>query len=184
MQGVLKMDPNDQNKNGVGSTNQNPASQISVDGFISPRMAMSNGVVPSPNVDNKADVGQQLTDVLNTKPVKNSKGSKAVLAVFVILFIVAAAGAGYFYWQYGSFKKDLDAEKATTQSLRTQLTGSGSAAEALVAQNESDLQIQVDYATSLNTVANQLKTRCGTSCNNIVIPVAPTPTPTPTPTNI
>lgn len=181
------MDPNDQNKNDGSDNNQSPINQTSVDGFISPRMAMNDGVVPSPNmggagVYNKDNVSQQLSDAQNVKPAKNGKGAKAALAIFIILFIAAAAGAGYFYWQYDSFKKDLNAQKAATQSLRTQLTGAESAAETQVTQSEADLQEQVDYATSLNTVANQLKMQCGSACSSITIPVAPTPIPTPTPT--
>lgn len=181
------MDPNDQNKNDGSDNNQSPINQTSVDGFISPRMAMNDGVVPSPNmggvgVDNKDNVSQQLSNTQNVKPAKNGKGAKAVLAIFIILFIAAAAGAGYFYMQYGSFKKDLDTEKATAQSLRAQLADAESATETRVTQSEADLQVQVDYATSLSTVAGQLKTQCGTACNSIIVPTAPTSTPTPTPT--
>jgi alkaline phosphatase len=179
------MDPNDQDKSD-GNT-QIPVNQPSVDGFISPRMAMNDGVTPSPNmggfgVDNQ-DVSQQLSNALNVKSAKVGKGSKVALVIFVILFIVAGVGAGYFYMQYGSTKKDLDTEKVTTQSLRTQLTGAESSAETTTTQSEADLQVQVDYAASLSAVATQLKTLCGTACASVVIPVLPTPTPTPTPTS-
>ena len=108
-----------------------------------------------------------------TVKTKSGKGLKIVLALFIILFLAALGGAGYLYMQYDTTKSDLATEKATAASLRTQLSSVQAAADLATQNGETALEEQTDYAASLNAVATQLKTKCGSACSAITIPTAP-----------
>jgi uncharacterized protein HemX len=169
------MDPNLQNLN---DNNSRPAGPGSVDGFapstpVSTPPTDSNLAAMPPvatmgsNLGSRAEAGQQLLNNMPAKAAQAGRGSRAITTIFLVLFLLAAAGAGYLYWQYDSAKKDLTTEQAATQSLRTQLSDTQTSA----AEQATDLQTKTDFITELGTIAQQLKTQCGTGCNSITIPV-------------
>jgi cell division protein FtsB len=111
---------------------------------------------------------------------KNSNKAKVFMVLFLILFLLAAAAAGYFYTKYTSTKSDLnDATKLSEQSANYKKQND------TLTQQSANLQktvtAQTDYIGNLSTVANQLKTTCGKACDSITIPKASSTLPTPTP---
>lgn len=112
---------------------------------------------------------QQPTEQQHFDPPQQSggsgKGLKVALTIFVILFIAASAAAGWFYMQSA---KEPEPVTATVDVTRIQQEN-----ESLTYDNKTlktqntQLQVQVK---SLNTTAQQLKSKCGSSCSGITIP--------------
>lgn len=135
---------------------------------------MSGGMPPNAPVGGgigaRAQAGQQLLNNMPADTKKGGTGSKAVLTVFIVLFVLAAAGAGYLYWQYDSTQKDLATLKTTNSSLSDQLE----ATQASAAEQATTLQGEDSFITDLTTIAEQLKTQCGDACASINIPTQTT----------
>ena len=105
----------------------------------------------------------------HSEPMKPNGGSgmalKLLLTLFVILFVVALAAAGYFYMQNN--KKDTSMVNSVDVSKLQQEN------DALTYDNKTlktqNAHFQV-LNKSLSTTAQQLKTKCGSGCSAIVIP--------------
>jgi uncharacterized protein HemX len=168
------MDPNNFN------SNPNPRPSSNVDGFVSTPTSNSTAAfnrpaepVPAPPQITPSEVpapAYQAPAVV-TSAVK--KGGKKLLFVFIVLFVLATAGAVYMYLQYSSVKKELSDSKSSIQNLNDQISAAKDTTDQAAATAAANLLKETNYATSLSTAAAQLKTKCGTSCNSITIPTVP-----------
>lgn len=112
---------------------------------------------------------QQPTEQQHVEPPQQSggsgKGLKVALTIFVILFIAAAAAAGWFYMQ--SNKEPAPAAATVDVSRIQQENESLTYDNKTLKTQNTQLQVQVK---GLNTTAQQLKSKCGSSCSGITIP--------------
>jgi cell division protein FtsB len=172
------MDQDSQNQSMDGMKPEGSTPVSGVDGFMAPTKSnfnLDNLDTAEASADNQAP-----TPVVSEKD-KSSK-AKIWIIVLAVLFVIAAAAAGYFYMQYSKTKDDL----SSAQKLNTQASTTKSEVDTLKQQN-ADLQktvnSQTEYIGSLLKVANQLKTTCGNACASLAIPAAPAGVVTPTPTS-
>lgn len=96
----------------------------------------------------------------------SGKGLKVLLTLFVILFLAASAAAGYFYMQNN--KTETPTTVSTVDVTKIQQEN-----DALTYDNATLKTQNAHYVVqvkSLTTTAQQLKTKCGSSCSAIVIP--------------
>ncbi len=96
-----------------------------------------------------------------------NRGLKVLLTLFIILFLAAAGAAAYFYTE--SQNNSSSDSSAELQKLEQENESLRYDNKTLVVykQQSSDLQNKVQ---NLKTTAQQLKTKCGSSCKVIVIP--------------
>jgi cell division protein FtsB len=148
-----------------------------VDGFMAPQKTNFN----TDDLE-KNNSSEEQTPAPQLSEDKKSSKAKIWIIILAILFVVAAAVAGYLYMQYSSTKKDLDTAKQASSQTTTQKQE----VDKLTQQN-ADLQktvnSQTEYINSLLKISTQLKTTCGNACASIVVPPAPSGIPTPTPTS-
>lgn len=153
----------------------NPAP--SIDGFSVPTSQPQRPITNATPVDsfNEADYAteKQLQDEsaqaaqqpANDHPTGSSnKGLKLVLTLFVILFLAASAAAAYFYMQ--SQEEPAPATNTGNVQLEQQV-------QSLTYDNKTLKTVNTTLTTqnkSLTVTAQQLKTKCGSSCSSIVIP--------------
>lgn len=148
-----------------------------VDGFMAPQKT-------SFNVDDleKSSNNEEQTPTPQISEDKKSSKAKIWIIILAILFVLAAAAAGYLYMQYSTTKNDLDKAKQTDSQIASQKKE----VDKLTQQN-ADLQktvnSQTGYIDNLIKIATQLKDTCGNACKSITIPPVPSGVPTPTPTS-
>lgn len=167
------MDQDDQTESQDNKPAENAPVTSSVDGFV---------VNPSTSVkdnDQNDDEPAPATPpvVPAAKEPKDNSGLKAWLVIFIVLFIAAAAGLGYFYTKNSQNKTDLSNQKNSAASLQVQLNNvqkSSASSASQISNLKKANSSQSTYITSLVSTANQLKTTCGKSCSSITMPTAPT----------
>lgn len=108
-----------------------------------------------------------------TIPKKDGKMLKFCLFVFIVLFVAAAAGLGYYYIKDSKTKTDLNNEKSTASTLQHQLSAAKQSNTTQSASLQKTIDAQKTYITTLTNTAQQLKTACSKTCSTITIPAAP-----------
>jgi len=105
---------------------------------------------------------QQFSPV-TSGPKGSSKKLKILLTVFIVLFVAASAAAVYFYLQYNKKPAPVAVDVTKLKQQNDSLTYDN---KTLTTQ-KTQYEVQIK---SLQTTAQQLKTKCGTGCSAIVIP--------------
>lgn len=120
----------------------------------------------APDASNQQYVAEEHHhDEPNNSGGGSGKALKILLTLFVILFLAAAAAAAYFYME-SSKEETPSAESVNVTKLQQQNESLTYDNKTLTTQNTA-YQVKIK---GLTTTANQLKTKCGSSCSAIVIP--------------
>jgi len=165
----MDQDNDNQSSSGIKS-NENEKPISGVDGFVVP---------PNPNhiddnhISDKPVSTPGLSAAGQTVPKKSGKMLKFCLFVFIILFIATAAGLGYYYLKNNKAKTDLSSAKNATATLQQQLSAAQQSSSQQATSLQKTINSQKTYITTLTNTAEQLKTTCSKTCNNITIPTAP-----------
>jgi len=179
------MDSNDQNIDGV-KTAENNTSSSGVDGFVKPRHTMPHREhIGQPSDNQQSSLPETFNEEAQPpQPADQNKpgrGVKVFLVLFIVLFAASAATAGMFYLQYKQTKDDSSKQQSKITELTKQVdqlnaSNSKSQVEKLTTENAT-LQKTIDakkaFITSVTKAAEDLKKKCGTACNSIVIPTEP-----------
>lgn len=182
------MDQNSENQNIDGiKPNDSPQSTSGMDGFVTNPRPNS----PAQNEDYTQvpeDTAAQGIPPQAAVPVnpKTGKGVKIWLVIFIVLFAAAAAAAAMFYLQSKQYKDDLNTKKQNVSQLQKEVDDLNKSTEksqvdSLTSQNanlQKTINAQKAYITTLTKAAQDLKTKCGTSCSSITIPADTTTTTT------
>jgi uncharacterized protein HemX len=201
----------DQGQNIDGIKNSDSQAPVSgVDGFVvSPKTQApveDNSTTPEeidvPPVQQE-NVSEPVQEEVKPKKQSSGKGLKVWLAIFIVLFVLSTSALAFFFYQASQYKSDLDSTQqknaaltkqaseqkdATSQEQINQLNAQIKTMQSTIDSQQTNINTQKTYIDSLTKVAQQLKTTCGTACNSITIPPAPsaaaptstTPTTTPT----
>jgi cell division protein FtsB len=124
-------------------------------GYDSQRSSAPN---PDPVRQPEHDFNNQQFQVHTTAP-KSGKGIKALLLVFILLFVAASTFAFLEFSKASSLQKDLDASKAA-------LAASQQEVDSLTYDNK-DL---TNKYNALLVKSTALKKTCGASCSTVALP--------------
>jgi len=167
------------------SFNPNPQPTPSVDGFnqgasrpiqAAPAASVAAAPAANPGVPDTStmfapDNNASVPPVMSMK--KSSMSLSLLMSVLIAVVFLVLGGVGGFMYQSSKDKTKIDGLNKTITTQKAAVT-----ANADSTMMAKDLKSSVDaltaYGTSLSTVANQLKTTCGKSCETVTVPTIPT----------
>jgi len=177
------MDPNNQQQNNIDGIKNNY-------GPPRPATPINDYMVPPPadSIDKNAADQPQDTAMHQEAGQPNQamivhhhsgKLPKILLVIFIVLFAASAATAATFYSQYKQVNRDLESSKSQLAEAKKQLSALESSTtknkvDTLTTQNtalQKLITAKTTYIASLTKTAQDLKTKCSTSCSSIAIPV-------------